>query len=78
MGSGQSFYNYGYGSLDLTKTILLMKPLKEVDKFNNNKIASVENSSAKKTSFGATTSSVVMILGKNILYMKPLKEIEET
>ena len=55
-----------------------MKPLKEIEKINNNKIASVENSSTKKTSLGATTSSVVMILGKNVLYMKPLKEVEET
>ena len=55
-----------------------MKPLKEVKKINNKKIASVENSSTKKTSFGATTSSVVMILGKNVLYMKPLEEVEET
>ena len=52
--------------------------LRRSKKINNNKIEPVENSSAKKTSFGATTSSVVMILGKNVLYMKPLKEIEET
>ena len=32
MGSGQSFYNCGYGTWDLTKTILSMKPLKEVEK----------------------------------------------
>ena len=55
-----------------------MKPLKEVKKINNDKIEPVENSSAKKTSFGATTRSVVMILGKNVLHMKPLKEVEET
>ena len=30
--SGQSFYNCGCGSWDLTKTILSMKPLKEVEK----------------------------------------------
>ena len=54
MGSGQSFYNYGYGSWDLTKTILSIKPLKEVEK-KNNKIASVENSSTKKTCFEAMT-----------------------
>ena len=63
MGTGQSFYNCGYGSWDLKKTILSMKPLKEVEK--NDKIASVENSSMKKSSFGAMTGSVVMILEKN-------------
>ena len=53
-----------------------MKPLKEVEK-NNNKFASVENSSTKKTSFGAMTGSLVMILKKKFLYMKPLKDVEE-
>ena len=76
MGSGQSFYNYGYGSWDLTKTILSMKPLKELEK-KSNKIASVENSSTKKTSYGAMTNSLVMILKKKFLHMKPLKDVEE-
>ena len=30
--SGQSFYNYRYGSWDLTKKIFSMKPFKEVGK----------------------------------------------
>ena len=64
MGSGQSFYNYGYGSWDLTEKFLSMKPLKEVEK-KNNQIASIENSSMKKTSYGAMTGSVVMILERN-------------
>ena len=64
MGSGQSFYSYGYDSWDLTKTILSMNPLNEFEK-NSNKIASVENSSTKKMRFGAMTDSVVMILEKN-------------
>ena len=61
--------------MDSKVTILSIRRSKKI---NNNKIEPVENPSAKKTSFGATTSSVVMILGKNVLYMKPLKEVEET
>ena len=39
MGSGRSFYYYAYGSWDLVKKNLLMKPLKGVEK--NESIASV-------------------------------------
>ena len=70
MGFGQSFYNYEYGSWDLTKIILSMKPLKDLEK-NSNKIASIENFLMKKTSFGAMTGSVVMILEKVPSYETP-------
>ena len=61
MGSGRSFYYYGYGSWDLTKKILLMKPLKGVEK-KINKLHLYKIFQQKKTSFGAMTDSVVMIL----------------
>ena len=41
---------------------------------NNNKIACVENSLTKKTSFGAMTGSVVMILKKISFIWNPLKK----
>ena len=47
-----------------------MRPLKELEK-NSNKIASIENSLTKKTSFGAMTGSVVMILEKVPSYETP-------
>ena len=58
MGSGRNFYYYGYGSWDLTKKILLIIPLKGVEK-NCICMTFINN---KKKGFGAMTDSVVMIL----------------
>ena len=70
MGSGRSFYYYAYGSWDLTKTILLTKPLKGVEK--NKSIASVYNFSTKKNELRSYDGFGSYDFADNVLFIKHL------